>query len=97
MPFNLLENNLLYISKNNDRKNQLIDILSQVTTDNFIPIGDELIFGKLFEDIGCNQIFKTINSKLRKIDEKIFLEGLKIKVVSQKFAIIRIRNKWVHI
>jgi len=68
-----LENNLLFISKNNDRKNQLIDILSQVTTDNFIPIGDELIFGKLFEDIGCNQIFKTINSKLRKIDEKIFL------------------------
>ncbi len=39
-----LENNLLFISKNNDRKNQLIDILSQVTTDNFIPIGDELIF-----------------------------------------------------
>ncbi len=68
-----LENNLLFISKNNDRKNQLIDILSQVTTDNFIPIGDELIFGKLFDDIGCNQIFKTTNSKLRKIDEKIFL------------------------
>jgi len=68
-----LENNLLFISKNNDRRNQLIDILSQVTTDNFIPIGDELIFGKLFEDIGCNEIFETTNSKLRKIDKKIFL------------------------
>ena len=68
-----LENNLLHISKNNSQKEQLLDILSQITTDNFVPIGDELIFGKLFDDIGCNKIFENTNSSLRKIDEKIFL------------------------
>jgi hypothetical protein len=68
-----IERNLLYLSKNNDKKARLIDLLSNVTTDNFIPIGDELIFGKLFDDIGCNNVFKDINSNLRKIDEKIFL------------------------
>lgn len=68
-----LENNLLHVSKNNNKKEQLLDLLSLVTTDNFVPIGDELIFGKLFDDIGCNNIFKNTNSNLRKIDEKIFL------------------------
>ena len=68
-----IEKNLLYISKNNDKKMQLKDLLSGVTTDNFIPIGDELIFGKLFDDIGCNKLFENTNGNLRKIDEKIFL------------------------
>lgn len=68
-----LEENLLYFSKNNNKKEQLLDLLSSVTTDNFIPIGDELIFGKLFDDIGCNKIFENINSNLRKLDDKIFL------------------------
>ena len=68
-----LENNLFYTSEQNQKKDYLIDLLSQVTTDNFIPIGDELIFGKLFNDIGCNQIFENLNSNLRKLDEKLFL------------------------
>jgi hypothetical protein len=68
-----LENNLFYTSEQNQKREHLIDLLSQVTTDNFIPIGDELIFGKLFNDIGCNQIFKNLNSNLRKLDEKLFL------------------------
>jgi hypothetical protein len=68
-----LENNLLHFSKNNDKKEQLLDLLSDITTDSFIPIGDELIFGKLFDDIGCSKIFENTNSNLRKIDEKIFL------------------------
>jgi hypothetical protein len=68
-----IEKNLLYVSKNNDKRMQLKDLLSNITTDNFIPIGDELIFGKLFDDIGCNKLFENTNSNLRKIDEKIFL------------------------
>ena len=69
-----LENNLFYASKYNQKKEQLKNLLSQVTTDNFIPIGDELVFGKLFNDIGCNQIFEDINdNNLRKLEEKLFL------------------------
>lgn len=68
-----LEENLLYFSKNSDKKSQLLDLLSGVTTDSFIPIGDELIFGKLFDDIGCNNLFDNLNSNLRNIDDKIFL------------------------
>ena len=68
-----LENNLLHFSKSNDKKSQLLNLLSNVTTDNFIPIGDELIFGKLFDDIGCNKIFENTNNNLRKLDDKIFL------------------------
>ena len=68
-----LENNLFYTSNHNQKKDQLIGLLSQVTTDNFIPIGDELVFGKLFNDIGCNEIFNDVNNKLRKLDEKLFL------------------------
>ncbi len=68
-----IEKNLLHTSKINNKKEQLLDLLSLVTSDSFIPIGDELIFGKIFDDIGCSNIFKNTNLNLRKIDEKIFL------------------------
>jgi transposase len=68
-----LENNLLYFSKNSDKKSQILDLLSNITTDSFIPIGDELIFGKLFDDIGCSTLFDNIKSNIRNIDNKIFL------------------------
>jgi len=68
-----LENNLFYASYNNQKKEQLKNLLSQITTDNFIPIGDELVFGKLFNDIGCNKIFEDANNNLRKLKEKLFL------------------------
>ena len=68
-----LENNLFYASEQNQKKDYLIDLLSQIATDNFIPIGNELIFGKLFNNIGCNQIFENLNSNIRKLDEKLFL------------------------
>jgi hypothetical protein len=68
-----LENNLFYTSSHNEKKDQLIDLLSEVTTDSFIPIGDELVFGKLFNDIGCSDIFKDVDKNLRKLDEKLFL------------------------
>ena len=67
-----LEKNLLYFSKNNIKKEQIKKLLSNITTQDFIPIGDELIFGKLFKQLGCDKIFKNIKY-LRKRDEKDFL------------------------
>ncbi len=67
-----LEQNLLYIVKDNTKKEQIKDLLSDITTQDFIPIGDELVFGKLFNDIGCSEIFHNIKY-LRKKDEKEFL------------------------
>jgi hypothetical protein len=67
-----LEQNLLYISKDNTKKEQIKNLLSDITTQDFIPIGDELVFGKLFEQIGCNKIFNNIKY-LRKKYEKEFL------------------------
>ena len=75
-----LEQNLLFISKNEDKKTKLTDILSQVTTDNFIPIGDELFFGKLFDRLNLNNIFDDIKN-IRYKDEKLFL--LKSLVISR--------------
>jgi transposase len=63
-----LENNLLYISQEENQKEHLIELFSSITTDNIVPIGDELIFGRLFDEIGCNTIFQT--SSLKKIEEK---------------------------
>ena len=71
---NELENNLFSFLKNNSKKEILKKILSEFTTQDFIPIGDELVFGRLFNDIGCNNIFKNIQSiHIRKIEEKEFL------------------------
>ena len=35
-------------------------LLSKLTTQDFIPIGDELIFGKIFNNIGCNNLFNNV-------------------------------------
>jgi hypothetical protein len=66
---NLFANN---ISESN-KKILLKELLSNLTTQNFIPIGDELIFGKLFNNIGCNDLFKNINTKIRNKEDKNFL------------------------
>jgi len=69
-----LENNLLFISRVNEKKHQIEYFLSTVTTDNFIPIGDELIFGRLFDEIGCNNLFKNLNlQNIRDKQKKEFL------------------------
>ena len=70
-----LENNLLFISNVNRKKEQIEEyFLSTVTTDNFIPIGDELIFGRLFDEIGCNNLFKNLNlTNIRDKHKKDFL------------------------
>ncbi|MCT7482746.1 IS1634 family transposase, partial [Aliarcobacter cryaerophilus] len=47
-------------------------LLSKVTTQDFIPIGDELIFGKIFNNIGCNNLFNNVKS-IRKQEDKNFL------------------------
>ena len=69
-----LENNLFYQSKKGEKKEQLLELFSTITTDNFIPIGDELIFGRLFDEIGCKGIFKELNIKtIRDKEKKDFL------------------------
>ena len=68
-----LERNLLFISKENNKKESLKELLSNLTTRDFIPIGDELIFGKIFNDIGCKDIFLNSNAKIRNKEEKDFL------------------------
>lgn len=47
-------------------------LLSKLTTQDFIPIGDELIFGKIFNNIGCNNLFNNVKS-IRKQEDKNFL------------------------
>ena len=37
-------------------------LLSKLTTQDFIPIGDELIFGKIFNNIGCNNLFNNVKT-----------------------------------
>jgi len=70
---NELENNLFYISKEITKKEQIKNLFSNITTDNFIPIGDELIFGKLFNKIGCNNVFDDIKLNIKRVDEKLFM------------------------
>ena len=69
-----LEPNLFTIKEKNEKEEELTKLLSQLTTKDFIPIGDELIFGKLFDDIGCKEIFAKIeNRNIRKKEDKAFL------------------------
>jgi len=67
-----LEQNLFYISKETNKQTQIKDLLSNLTTQDFIPIGDELVFGRLFNQLQCNKVFEHIRN-IRKKDEKIFL------------------------
>lgn len=67
---NLFANN---ISESN-KKILLKELLSNLTTQNFVPIGDELIFGKLFNNIRCNDLFKNLDTKnIRNKEDKNFL------------------------
>ena len=67
-----LEKNLLYISRKDIQKEELKRVFSSITTEDIIPIGDELIYGRLFKELGCNNIFKEI-SDIRKKEQKEFL------------------------
>ena len=69
-----IEHNLFFATNINNKKELLKRLLSEYTTQDFIPIGDELIFGRLFDEIGCNKVFKNLQTVvIRKIDEKEFL------------------------
>lgn len=63
-----LEPNLFSTSKKHDTNN----FLKGVSNSQIKSIGDELIFGKLFDELKCHQVFESIND-IRKKDEKIFL------------------------
>jgi len=43
-----------------------------VSNDELVPIGDELIFGKMYEELGCNKVFSKIK-KVHLKNEKEFL------------------------
>ncbi|WP_434580170.1 IS1634 family transposase [Sulfurimonas sp. NW15] len=69
-----LEYNLFYFLQTNSKKELLKKLLAEYTTQDFIPIGDELIFGRLFDDIGCNKVFEKLQTtSIRKVSEKQFL------------------------
>ena len=66
-----LESNLLYTSKIDDEQKKLEELFSQITTQDIISQGDEIVFGRLFDEIGCNQIFeKNSFKKIRNKEEK---------------------------
>jgi len=66
-----LENNLLYFSQEKSKEERYKEFFSSITTDNIVPIGDELIYGRLFDELGCNAVFQS--SSVKKIKEKQFL------------------------
>jgi len=68
-----IECNLFYATQTNSKKELLKKLLSEYTTQDFVPIGDELIFGRLFDEIRCSKIFEDLNTEVRKIKEKQFL------------------------
>ena len=68
-----IQYNLFYATKTNSKKELLQELLSDYTTQDFVPIGDELVFGRLFDEIGCCKIFEDLNIEVRKIQEKQFL------------------------
>ena len=68
-----LEQNLFHISKENSKQTQIKELLSDITTQDFIPIGDELVFGKLFSQLKCDKVFDNIKN-IRKND-LIFWKG----------------------
>ena len=63
-----LEPDLFNYSQKEEQKN----ILKGISNNQIYSIGDELIFGKLFNELECDKVFKGIKN-IRKIDEKIFL------------------------
>ena len=66
-----LENNLLYFSEEQSSQEQYKEFFSSITTDDIVPIGDELIYGRLFDELGCNNVFQT--SSIKKVSQKQFL------------------------
>ena len=69
-----LQNNLLTFSKPS-RKEQLRELLSTISTQDIVSQGDELVFGRIFDAIGCKGIFTSLASKgkIRQKEEKDFL------------------------
>ena len=43
----------------------------------FVPIGDELIFGKIFNNIGCNNLFNNVKSIRKQEDKNFFITNIR--------------------
>jgi len=68
---NELENNLLHATKITQEQEKLEELFSQITNQDIVPQGDEIVFGKLFDAIGCKRIFEKQNLKrIRNKEEK---------------------------
>ena len=69
-----LENNLLHTAKINEDQKKLEQLFSKITTQDIISQGDEIIFGRLFDMIGCSEVFEKNSSKnIRNKQEKNLL------------------------
>ena len=66
---NELENNL-FATPTYAKEQELEDIFSNITNQDIISQGDEMIFGRLFDAIGCDAIFSNIESKNIRNKEK---------------------------
>ena len=69
-----LENNLLHIAKTDESQKKLEKLFSQITTQDIISQGDEIVFGRLFDMIGCSEVFEKNSAKnIRNKQEKNLL------------------------
>ena len=59
-----LENNLLYASKTTEEdQKRFEELFLKITTQDITSQGDELVFGRLFDEIGCGAVFEKNSSK----------------------------------
>ena len=78
---NELENNLLNLidkDKKTRKEFELQEIFSKITNDDIVPIGDELIYGKIFDKIGCNNIFDNLKNIKNKKEKSFLFKSLVI-------------------
>ncbi len=69
----VLENNLLYMARQQSDQSQREALVSALSNEDIVPVGDELIYGRLFRELGCDSIFTQESLSLRKKEEKQFL------------------------
>lgn len=67
-----LENNLLHLARKNRSEEYFQKFFSSITNDDIIPIGDELIYGRLFDELGCSTMFQTSTLKKREEKQSLF-------------------------
>jgi len=67
-----LENNLLHLSEKKNRKQNYHRLFSSITTDDIVPIGDELVFGRLFDELECDNLWDNRSLKSTQKKQALF-------------------------